>query len=257
MRRRRRLLLLALPCLAVPAAAARAQQGPGPGEVRVLSAGAMEPGVEAAVARFRAATGTAVRIAYATAPQLRERLAAGEAPDMLIAPIGLVNELASAGRLAGERAALGRVGIGAAVRPDGAFAPEIHDLAAFRRAVEEAERVVYNRASTGLFLDRLFEKLGMAAAVAPKAVRYATGAEVMRHVLEGSGRELALGPVTEILLVPALRFLGPLPEGAQNFTAYAAALLPNAASGAAGLLAHLSGAEGRTALATAGIEPAP
>jgi hypothetical protein len=46
-------------------------------EIRVLRAGAVEPGLEAAVAGFRPATGQAVRIAYATAPRLRERILGG------------------------------------------------------------------------------------------------------------------------------------------------------------------------------------
>jgi molybdate transport system substrate-binding protein len=222
----------------------------------MLSAGAMEPGIEAAIARFRATGGAPVSVVYATAPQLRERLAAGETPDLLVAPVGLINELAATGRLAGERATLGRVGVGIAVRGDAPI-PDIKDAAAFRRALEEAERVVYNRASSGLYLDRLFERLGLASMIGPKAVRYATGAEVMRHVRDGSGREIALGPITEILMVPELRFVGPLPGDLQHATAYAAALMPNAAPGAAALLAHLAGPEGRTAFATAGIEPVP
>jgi molybdate transport system substrate-binding protein len=282
MRRRRRPLLLiaaALPTLLglappwrdppraeprqdAPPPAPVPQPGAAMPPVRVLSAGAVEPGLEAALARFRALAGgggdqPGVVVAYATAPQIRERLAAGEAPDLLIAPVALVNELAAAGRLAGERAALGRVGIGAAVRADAGFAPEIDDIAGFRRAVEEAERVVFNRATTGLFLERTFEKLGLGAALGPKAVRYATGAEVMRHVRDGTGRELALGPITEILMVPGLRYLGPLPGEAQNVTAYAAAVMPNAAPAAAALLDFLSGPEGREAFRAAGIDPAP
>ncbi|MBX9701243.1 MAG: substrate-binding domain-containing protein [Acetobacteraceae bacterium] len=251
-RMRRRLLLL-LPLVARPC---RAQSADGAAPVRVLSAGAMEPGLEAAIARFRATGGPPVQVAYATAPVLRERLAAGETPDLLIAPVGLVNELATAGRLTGERATLGRVGVGVAVR-EGAPVPEIGDTAAFRRAIEEAERVVFNRASTGLYLDRLFERLGMTAMVTPKAVRTATGAEVMRHLVAGSGREIGLAPVTEILMVPQVRFVGPLPAEIQNFTAYAAALLPNGPPGAAALFAHLAGPEARAAFATAGIEAVP
>ncbi len=231
-------------------ALARAQSAP----VRVLSAGAMEPGMKAALARFAASGGAPVQLAFATAPQLRERLAGGETPDVLIAPVGLVNELATAGRLAGERATLGRIGVGVAVRQD-APVLEIGDTAAFRRAIEEAERVVFNRASTGLYLERLFERLGIS--LGAKAVRYATGAEVMKHIVEGSGREIGLAPTTEILLVPAARFVGPLPAEIQNFTAYAAALLPNGPPGAAALFSFLSGAEGRDILAAAGIEAVP
>lgn len=253
---RRHLLLLSfgVPLLPVRPGAQPGVAGQAP--VRVLSAGAMEPGLDAAVARFHADGGAPVQITYATAPQLRERLAGGEAPDLLIAPVGLVNELATAGRLAGERATLGRVGVGVAVRQD-APVPEIADLAGFRRAIEEAERVLFNRASTGLYLERLFERLGMTAMVTPKAVRFATGAEVMRHLLESNARAIALAPVTEILLVPAARFVGPLPAEIQNYTAYAAALLPNGPPGVAALFAYLSGPEARGAFAAAGIEAVP
>ncbi len=231
---------------------ARAQAAP----VRVLSAGAMESGMKAALARFAASGGGPVQITFATAPQIRERLAAGETPDLLVAPVGMVNELAAAGRLTAERATLGRVGIGVATRRD-APVPEIGDTATFRRAIEEAERVVFNRASTGLYLERLFERLGIAAAVAAKALRYTTGAEVLKHLVEGSGREIGLAPITEILLVPAARFVGPLPAEIQNYTAYAAALLPNGPPAAAAVFAFLSSPEARDAFAMTGIEAVP
>jgi molybdate transport system substrate-binding protein len=242
----RRTLLLLLLLLALPARAA---------ELQVLSAGAVEPGLEAAARSFRHATGQAVSIAYATAPRLRARIEAGEAPDLLLAPLGLIEEFGRAGRLAGAPVALGRVGVGLAVRP-GAPLPGIGDAAALRRALEAADRVVFNRASTGLYLDRLFERLGLTALVTPKAVRYATGAEVMEHLLRGSGAEIGFGAITEIRLVRALRYGGPLPPELQNYTAYAATLLPGSAPEAAALLRHLAGPEGRAHFDAAGIEAA-
>lgn len=220
-------------------------------EIRILSAGAVEPGMAAALAGFRAATGAAVRVDYATAPRLRERMLGGEAPDLLVAPAALLEELAP--RLAGPPVPIGEVGIGVAVRP-GAPEPAIRDAATLREAVAAADAVVFNRASTGLYMERLFERLGLAAVVTPKARRYATGAEVMEHLLHGSGREIGFGAITEIRLVPALRFLGPLPEGLQNSTAYGAAALPGGAGGA--LLRWLGGPEARQAFAGAGISPA-
>src|SRR5918998_421046 len=160
-------------------------------------------------------------------------------------------------RLAGERTTLGRVGIGVAVRADAPAVPEIGDIAALKRALEGVERVVFNRASTGLYLERLFERMGLTAAIAPKAVRTATGAEVMRHLAEGTGREIGLGPITEVLMEPGVRLVGPLPAEAQNHTAYAASLMPGAAPAAAALLEFLAGPEGRAAFARAGIEPVP
>lgn len=219
------------------------------GELTILSAGAVERGLEAAVAGFRAETGAAVRISYATAPRLRERVQAGEAPDVLVAPLILLEEMSA--RFAGPVVAIGKVGVGIAVRP-GAPEPAVHDAASLRAAVEQADAVVFNRASTGLYLERLFERLGLAGVVAPKARRYATGAEVMAHLLQGSGAEIGFGAITEIRQVPAVRFVGPLPPGLQNTTSYGAATLPG--TGGAALLHWLGGPAARRAFDAAGIE---
>ncbi|HYZ31239.1 MAG TPA: substrate-binding domain-containing protein [Crenalkalicoccus sp.] len=242
--RRVRLALLAL-LLLRPALAA---------ELSVLSAGAVQPGLDRAIADFEAVSGTPVRVEYATAPQLQEKLANGATPDLLIAPVGLINELAAAGRLAGDRETLGRVGIGLVVRA-GAPEPAIGDIAALKRAVEEADAVVFNRASTGQAMERLFEKLGLTAAVAPKAVRVATGAEVMQRLREGSGREIGFAAIPEIRSEPGVTLVAPLPPEAQSWTSYAATLLPGSQAEAATLLARLAGPTGRAALEAGGIEP--
>ncbi len=241
--RRRLLPLIALPWLAHAA------------ELRVLSAGAVEPGLEPAVEAFRRIGGTPVGITYATAPRLRERMQAGEMPDLLIAPVGLINELVTTGRLTSERATLGRVGAGVVVRA-GAPEPDIADVAALRRAVEAAQALVFNRASTGLHMDRLFESLGVTATVTPRALRFATGAEVLERLRTGQGAELGFAAITEIRMVPALRYLGPLPAEAQNYTTYAVALLPQAAPVAADLLRHLTSPATRALMQAAGVEQA-
>lgn len=241
----RRLLLCLLLLGALPAAAA---------EIRVLSAGAVEPGLERAAAGFRQAIGEPIHITYATAPQLRQRIEAGESPDLLIAPATLMRDLAATGRLAGESLPIGRVGVGIVVRQDVPM-PEIHDEQALRQALQSADSVVFNRASTGLYLDRLFERMGLTSTIAPKARRYATGAEVMEHLLHSSGREIGFGATTEILMVPGLRLVGPLPPSLQNYTTYSASLLPGSSAPAAELLRYLAGPSGRAALETGGVEP--
>jgi molybdate transport system substrate-binding protein len=69
-------------------------QAAGATEIRVLSAGAIEPGLKAAAAAYQRETGIDVRITFATAPQLRKRVGGGEAADVVIAPPpGLSNSL--------------------------------------------------------------------------------------------------------------------------------------------------------------------
>lgn len=245
---RRMIVLLMVLAMHAPATVAA--------ELRVLSAGAVVPGLEAAVAAFRRASGQAVTIAYATAPQLRERLGRGEAPDLVVLPEALRRELAAAGQLEGEPVPLGRVGIGIVTRAD-STSPGIVDDASLALAVRQARTVVFNRASTGLHMERLFERLGLGDAVTAKAVRTATGAEVLDHLRRGSDADLGFAAITEILLVPTVRYHGPLPPGLQNHTAHAASRLPKSTAEAAPLLAHLAGPAGRAAFTAAGIEPPP
>jgi molybdate transport system substrate-binding protein len=224
-------------------------------ELQILSAGAMEPGLEVAVQAFRSASSQGVRIRYGTAPRLRELLAGVDAPDLLIAPPALLAELLSEGKLAGRAVPLGRVGVGMAVRP-GAAMPVVEDAEGLRRALVQSQTLIFNRASTGIYIDRLLEQMGLAATVAGKVRRYAAGADVMDHLLRGSGDELGFGAITEIRMVRELRYVGPLPGELQSYTTYAAALLPDGPAAAEALLRWLAGSEARAAFEAAGIEPA-
>jgi len=226
-------------------------------ELRVLSAGAIEPGLKAAAAAWQRESGDVVRITFATAPQLRQRIGGGEAADVVIAPPAALEEFARDGKLAALRSGVGRVGLGVAVRPD-APVPDVSSAAALERTVLEAESLVFNRASTGLYFERLLKKMGIYEKVAPKTSRYDTGAAVMEHLLKGKGREVGVGPITEILLYrdKGLRLVAPLPADVQNYTSYTAA--PHAASAnadaAAAFVRYLATPAGKAFFTAAGIE---
>jgi len=223
-------------------------------EIRVLSGGAIEPGVRPVIAAFGKASGHTVALSFATAPQIRERVAAGERFDVLIAPPAVLDALAID---AAQRVPIGSVGLGVAVRP-GAARPDISSAEAFTRALLDADSLVFNRASTGLYFEGLLKKLGIEAATTPKTTRYPDGASVMQHVLNGRGRELGIGAITEIMLVrdKGLQFVGPLPPGLQSATSYfAAATRPQPAEAVRALLQQLAGADAQAAYSAAGIAP--
>src|SRR5260221_11440188 len=123
-------------------------------EIRVLSAGAVGPGLRAAAAAFKKQSGHDVNIAFNTAPEIRKRIGGGEAFDVVIAPPAALDEFAGAGKVAAERANLGRVGMGVAVRP-GAPVPDISSGGALKRSVLAADSVGFNRASSGLYFENL------------------------------------------------------------------------------------------------------
>src|SRR6266702_858914 len=183
-------------------------------EIRVLSAGAVEPGLRAAAAAFKKQSGHDVNITFNTAPEIRKRIGGGDALD----------EFAGTGKVAADRASLGRVGLGVAVRP-GAAVPDISSADALKRSVLQADSIVFNRASSGIYFENLLKKMGIYEQVEARTTRYPDAAAVMEHLLKGKGREIGFGPVTEILQhrEKGLKLVGPLPPEVQNYTSYSAA----------------------------------
>jgi molybdate transport system substrate-binding protein len=226
-------------------------------ELKVLSAGALEPGMKAAAAEFQKASGHAVKITFNTAPQIRKRIGEGEVHDVVIAPPAVIDEFSKAGKLGQDRAAVGRVGMGVAVRP-GAPVPDISSAEALKKSVLEAESLVFNRASTGIYLENLLKKMGVYDQIEKKTARYDDAAAVMEHVLKGKGREIGFAPITEILLHRdrGLRLVGPLPAEVQNYTSYAAGVMTGAPSGAAAqeFVRYLGTPAAKKVFVAAGIE---
>jgi molybdate transport system substrate-binding protein len=226
-------------------------------ELAILSAGAVEPGLERVAEAFRKDTGHEVQIQYAPAPALREALRAGLSTDVLIAPTAVLADPAGAGKLGAEApVTVGRVGVGVAVRK-GLAKPDVATVDALKAAVLGADRVIYNRASTGLYVEEMLRKLGIAAEIG-KTERFPDGAAVMERLIAGSGNEIGLGAITEIGLFQrsGLQLVGPLPAEVQNFTTYAAATVASARNpeGARTFLRFLQSERARALLRPRGVE---
>jgi molybdate transport system substrate-binding protein len=223
-------------------------------ELRILSAGAVEPGLRAALEAY----GRPTSLTFNTAPQVCERLEkTGEKYDIVVVPPAVMDTFAAAGRVEAARVTLGRVGQGIAVRP-GAPVPDIASLAAMKRALLEAESVVFNRATGGQYIESMLRKIGVYDQIENKTTRYASAAEVMEHLLKGKGRELGFAPMTEIMLYKekGLRFVGPLPAEVQRHNTYVASPMRGAqnAQGAADLVRFLGTPAAKAALVSGGVE---
>jgi molybdate transport system substrate-binding protein len=224
-------------------------------ELRVLSGGAVEPGLIAATGLFRQRTGNAVAIKFATTPEMRRLVGDGETPDVVIAPPAALDEFAKSGKVdRAVRVVLGRVGIGIAAR-EGAPRPDVSTTDAFKRAVLDADAVIYNRASSGLYVEGLLQRLGLAEQVQAKTKRY-TGTDMIEPLIKGSGNEIGFLPVVQILNFRGrgLQLAGVLPADFQNYTTYAAAPAPKSEGGLA-FVRFLETAEAKGLFVNAGVEP--
>lgn len=230
----------------------------GAAEIKVLSAGAFKAVAVALAPAFEQRTGHKVVIDNDTAGALAKRIEGGEAFDVLVAPPGTIEALAKAGKVeATAPTPLAKVAIGVAVKA-GAPKPDIGSVAAFKQALLDAKSVAYidpaAGGSSGIYLTKLFETMGITAQIKPKAV-LVPGGLVATRVVSGEA-ELAIHQISEILPVQGAVLVGPLPAEIQNYTVYAGAVSATPRDGAAAraFLAELAGAQARAVLDARGMQ---
>ncbi|MFZ4809122.1 MAG: molybdate ABC transporter substrate-binding protein [Hyphomicrobiaceae bacterium] len=227
-------------------------------EIRVLTAGAMRAVIAAEVPAFEKKTGHTVVLQNDTAGGLAKRIAAGEAFDLAVITPRVVDDLIATGKIvAGSRLDLARVGVGVAVK-EGAAKPDIATVDAFKRTLLAAKTVGYidpkSGGSSGIYFDKLIEKMGIADDIRAKA-RLQSGGYVAELVAKGEA-EIAIHQISEIIPVKGVVLVGPLPAEVQSYTVYAAGIGAAArdAAAAKALIAHLAAADATPALAARGMD---
>lgn len=223
--------------------------------LKVLSAGAVQQGLSRVAEAFRLNGAGNIEIEFATAPAIAKRMAAGYPTDVVVAPPDLLDTFTTTGLLASQIVPLGRIGVGVMVRA-GAPLPGIASIAEFKQSLRIAEQIIYNQASTGIYLDKLFHRLGVAAELEAKTTRYPDFAAVRNHVVNGHGNAIGFGATTVIAesAGKGVAFVGPLPMEIQNYTAYGAAITATANDCAAPFMNYLATSAAKSILRSAGIE---
>ena len=226
-------------------------------QLELLSAGAVKPGLVHVIEAFQQKTGHKVDVTFATAPEIRKLIGGGATANVVVAPPQLLDDLVKAGKATGERVMVGRIGVGVMVR-EGTPLPKIATVDELRQSLLEADSVVYNHASTGIYLETLFARLGIAAQLKTKTTRYPDAAAVLDHVSKGKKKEIGFGATTVIVegQSKGLVFVGPLPAEIQNYTTYAAMMTADgaAANAAREFLDYLATDAAKAILAEAGIQ---
>jgi molybdate transport system substrate-binding protein len=225
-------------------------------ELKVLSAGAVKSGVAQVAVEFERATGTKVTVEFSTAPEMRQRVAAGETADVFVVPPTVMDEFQQQGRIAAEsRGLLGRSRMGVVVHAR-AKTPDLSSTAAFKKALQSGTEVVYNKASSGQYSAKLMEKLGLADELGSRIVVVDTGAAIMEYVAAHSGA-VGLAQISEVMVMIdkgcPVRLAAPLPDEIQNVTTYDAAATTGAPEAARDLARHLTSDSAKKVFAATGI----
>ena len=185
------------------------------------------------------------------------RVQEGEVFDIVVLAANALAQLESAGKtVAGSTVALVRSGVSVAV-PAGASQPDISTEDALKAAVLAAPTLGYSTGPSGTHLLKTFERWGILETVRPRIVQAPPGVPVARLVAQG---EVALGfqQLSELLHVPGIAIVGPLPQGVQIMTTFSAALAATCQQpeAARALMAYMTSTSANEAKQRQGMEPA-
>lgn len=229
-------------------------------QVRVMSAGGMAAAHLALVPQFERATGhTVVTDATSTGigrDSIASRVRRGEPVDVLILVRAAIDELIDEGRVAAaSRVDLARSSIGMAVRR-GAPKPDISSVEALKRTLLQAQSIAYSAQVSGVYLStELFPRLGIADAVMKKSKRVDVGR--VGTVIARGEAEIGFQQISELLEVPGIDYVGPLPADVQRVTVFSAGVAAGARhpDAARALIEFLVSPSGMDIMAKSGLDP--
>ena len=232
-------------------------------EVKALVSTAMKAPFEDIAAQFERATGHKIIATFGPTGPLTKRIADGETADVVILGGDSTAALLGQGKIAaGSNAAAARGLIGAGVAK-GAPKPDISSEAAFKAALLAAKAIAVTDPAggggSGVYFSKLFEKLGLAETLKPK-LRLAAGGPNGYAATFGIKDEadFALQPIAELMAVPGIEVVGPLPGAFQNVTTYTASIPATArdVDAAKALIKALTAPSAATIYKSKGLDPA-
>lgn len=191
------------------------------------------------------------------ADSIPRRLQRGDLTDVVIVDDLTLNNLIRDGLVeTGSGVALARSIIGMAVQ-SGARKPDISSVDALKRTLLEAKSIAYSSSVSGIYLStELFQRLGIADQIAAKCQKVER--ERVGTVVARGEAEIGFQQVSELLPIPGIDYVGPLPADVQKVTVFSAGVAAGSRSqdAARTLIRFLSSPGAARAIAKSGLEPA-
>jgi molybdate transport system substrate-binding protein len=171
------------------------------------------------VPEFEHASGHKVNITYGGGSDLSKRISGGLQGDIFVGPEEFSGPLLKEGKLrAGSRVAFARSTTGLAVRA-GAPKPDISTPEKLKNVLLAARAVSYSAGASGMHFVNVIKKLGIEAEVTSKRVAPKPG-ELVGAVVARGDADIAVQQISELLPVPGIQILDPLPAALQQTIVY-------------------------------------
>ncbi len=230
-------------------------------EFRVMTSGAFTAAHLALIPQLERLTKTEIVTASTSIGtgenSIPNRLKRGEIVDIVIVAEAVLRQFIADGLVLAEgHKPVARSTIGMAVRA-GAPRPDISTIDAFRRTLLQAKSIAYSASVSGQYLTtELYRRLGIADQVLGKS-RLVGGGERVGAVVARGEAEIGFQQMSELLPVPGIAHITPLPPELQKVSTFAAgvaATSPNATL-ARLVIEFLASPEAATTIRNSGLEP--
>lgn len=230
-------------------------------EIKVLSTTAMKTTLDDLLPEFEKNTGNKVIVHFAPSAKIKQRVADGEETDVAIATAEGLEDLVQNSKIVGSsRADLARSRVGLAVQK-GAPKPDISSAQKFKQALLNAKSIATSNpvggGASGAHIAKVFNDLGIADAVKGKTT-YGPGgpAGLIGNYLLRKEVEIGLQQIPELMAVPGIDIVGPLPDEINAITVFSAGLSTRAKEEQAGsaLIKFLTTPNAKAVLKSKGME---
>jgi molybdate transport system substrate-binding protein len=185
------------------------------------------------------------------------RLRRGEAVDVVIVADAVLLGFIKDGLIIAESyTPLARSAIAMAVRA-GARKPDLSTVDALKRTLLQAKSIAYSASVSGEYLTKeLYQRLEIADQVMSKS-RLIGGGERVGAVVARGEAEIGFQQLSELLPVPGIDHVTPLPPEVQKVSVFSAGVATNTrdASLARAVIEFLASPEAAGAIAKSGLEP--
>jgi molybdate transport system substrate-binding protein len=185
------------------------------------------------------------------------RLRRGEVVDVVIVADGVLARFIEDGLVIAETyTALARSAIGMAVRA-GAPKPDLSTAEALRRTLLQASSIAYSASVSGDYLTtELVQRLGIADQVLNKSRRIEGGERVGAVIARGEA-EIGFQQISELLPVPGIDHITPLPPEVQKTSVFSAGVAASTTDSEAAwaIVRFLASADAAEAITKSGLEP--
>ena len=229
--------------------------------MKVIISGGFSTAYRAVLPEFEKATGLSVTTGSGASQgkgptTIASQLERGEHFDVVIMSREGLSELMAAGRiLPGSDVDLATAALGAAVRA-GASRPEVTTVDGFRRALLAAKLIAVPQSTSGIYLiETVFPMLGIADRIHVKVFERGTQSAA---ALATGEVDMAVQPVSELMSVPGIDYLGELADELQLIQMFSAAIVKASQepAAAARLIEFLASDRAAAAIARNGMQPA-